>query len=237
MIEIGGTEGKIMLSVFGNEPVRLETAAGVEQFDLPNPPHIQQPLIQSIVDELHGHGRCPSTGVTAVRTSRVMDEVLAGYYGGREDAFWARPDGDYMIVPRSGQVFISKAADGILGPYRSMGPSVFPKGIPNLEDPVVFYSGGFYQIVVNSWSTAQGVPPGFPRRQEQLGQPRPCVRSDKGFLSLHRRHGQPLAQDGTSRRASGERTRDGDDVCRSRYPQGKATGQRRAWQQDHRRPV
>ena len=153
MIEISGTEGKITLSVFGNEPVRLETAAGVEQFDLPNPPHIQQPLIQSIVDQLHGQGECPSTGVTAARTSRVMDEVLAGYYGGREDAFWARPDGDYMIVPRSGQVFISKAADGILGPYRSMGPSVFPKGIPNLEDPVVFYSGGFYQIVVNSWST------------------------------------------------------------------------------------
>lgn len=64
-----------------------------------------------------------------------------------------RPDGGYMIVPRSGQVFISKAADGILGPYKSMGPSVFPQGIPDLEDPVVFYSGGLYQIVVNSWST------------------------------------------------------------------------------------
>ena len=64
-----------------------------------------------------------------------------------------RPDGDYMIVPRSGQVFISKAADGILGPYKSMGPSAFPKGIPNLEDPAIFYSGGLYHIVVNSWST------------------------------------------------------------------------------------
>jgi hypothetical protein len=62
-----------------------------------------------------------------------------------------RPDGDYMIVPRSGQVFISKAADGILGPYKPVG-SAFPKGIPNLEDPVVFYSGGLYHIVVNSWS-------------------------------------------------------------------------------------
>ena len=64
-----------------------------------------------------------------------------------------RPDGDYMIVASSGQVFISKAADGILGPYKSTGPSVFPKGIPDFEDPVVFYSGGLYQIVVNSWST------------------------------------------------------------------------------------
>lgn len=64
-----------------------------------------------------------------------------------------RPDGDYMIVPRSGKVFISKAADGILGPYTAQGPSVFPEGIPNLEDPVIFYSGGLYHIVVNSWST------------------------------------------------------------------------------------
>ena len=64
-----------------------------------------------------------------------------------------RPDGDYMIVPRSGEVFISKAVDGILGPYKSMGPSVYPKDIPNLEDPAVFYSGGLYHIVVNSWST------------------------------------------------------------------------------------
>ena len=64
----------------------------------------------------------------------------------------ARPDGDYMIVPRSGHVFISKAADGILGPYQDLGPS-FPRGIPNLEDPCVWYSGGLYQIVVNSWST------------------------------------------------------------------------------------
>ena len=63
-----------------------------------------------------------------------------------------RPDGDYMIVPRSGQVFISKAADGILGPYKATGPSAFPKGIPNLEDPCIFYSGGLYHIIVNSWS-------------------------------------------------------------------------------------
>ena len=64
-----------------------------------------------------------------------------------------RPDGDYMIVTRSGRVYISKAADGILGPYKSMGPSVFPKKfLQKLEDPVVFYSGDLYHIVVNSWS-------------------------------------------------------------------------------------
>ncbi len=63
-----------------------------------------------------------------------------------------RPDGDYMIVPRNGRIMISKASDGICGPYKIMGPS-YPRGIPNLEDPVVWYSGNLYHIVVNSWST------------------------------------------------------------------------------------
>ena len=35
-----------------------------------------------------------------------------------------RPDGDYMIMPRSGQILISK--DGILGPYKVQGPPVYP---------------------------------------------------------------------------------------------------------------
>ena len=64
-----------------------------------------------------------------------------------------RPDGDYMIVARSGVVWISKASDGILGPYVAVGASVFPSEIPALEDPAIFYSGGHYHIVVNSWTT------------------------------------------------------------------------------------
>jgi len=59
--------------------------------NLPNPPHVQQPLIQTIVDEMLGRGTCPSSGRSAARTAAVMDAVLEGYYGGREDAFWERP--------------------------------------------------------------------------------------------------------------------------------------------------
>jgi len=64
-----------------------------------------------------------------------------------------RPDGQYMIVQRSGQIMTSK---NIAGPYTINGPSIYPtvKGLPlkNLEDPVAWYSGGLYHIVVNSWS-------------------------------------------------------------------------------------
>ena len=65
-----------------------------------------------------------------------------------------RPDGDYMIVPRSGAVWISKG--GILGPYKIVNPRVYDQvvGLPlrNLEDPVIWFSGGLYHIVVNGWA-------------------------------------------------------------------------------------
>ncbi len=73
---IVGSKGRITYSSFDIVPVRLETAKGVEEFDLPRPEHVQQPLLQTVVDELLGRGRCPSTGVTAARTSRVMDEII-----------------------------------------------------------------------------------------------------------------------------------------------------------------
>ncbi len=63
----------------------------------------------------------------------------------------ARPDGNFEFVPRDGRIFFSDK--GILGPYKPQGNSVFPQGIPNLEDPCIWYSGGLYHIVVNSWST------------------------------------------------------------------------------------
>jgi len=91
LIEITGTDGRISLSTFGVEPVRLTLPAGEERFDLPNPEHVQQPLIQTIVDELLGEGTCPSTGESAARTARVMDTVLEAYYGGRGDDYWQRP--------------------------------------------------------------------------------------------------------------------------------------------------
>ena len=87
-----GTEGRLTFSLMGDEPLRLETAAGLQEFSRPNPPHVQQPLIQSVVDDLLGQGDCPSTGESARRTSRVMDTVLNGFYGGRQAEFWQRPE-------------------------------------------------------------------------------------------------------------------------------------------------
>ena len=91
-LEFVGTQGTLSLSVFGQEPLELVTASGRESLATPQPEHVHQPLVQSIVDELAGVGRCPSTGESAERASRVIDQVLESYYGGRADAFWARPE-------------------------------------------------------------------------------------------------------------------------------------------------
>jgi predicted dehydrogenase len=77
--EIVGARGKIAFSSFGAEPVVLTTSEGVAQFPIPYPSHVHQPLIQTIVDELNGVGRCPSTGITGARTTWVMDEMLKEY--------------------------------------------------------------------------------------------------------------------------------------------------------------
>jgi hypothetical protein len=63
-----------------------------------------------------------------------------------------RHDGRYMVVQRGGEIMIS---DNIIGPYEIQGPSIYPpiKGMiqDKLEDPIAWYSGGLYHIVVNSW--------------------------------------------------------------------------------------
>jgi len=74
--EIVGSRGRIAFSTFGTEPISLTTADGVARFAIEHPVHIQQPMIQTVVYELNGVGRCPSTGETAARTTWVMDEAL-----------------------------------------------------------------------------------------------------------------------------------------------------------------
>ena len=77
--EILGTRGRITFASFDEAPVLLQTDGETTEFTIPNPPHVQQPLIQTVVDQLNGVGRCPSTGETAARTTWVMDQILSPY--------------------------------------------------------------------------------------------------------------------------------------------------------------
>jgi hypothetical protein len=65
-----------------------------------------------------------------------------------------RPDGGFEMIGRSGVILIS--TNGILGPYTAQGRSIYAgvASLPkrNLEDPVIWYSGGLYHVTVNCWS-------------------------------------------------------------------------------------
>lgn len=78
--EIVGSQGKISYSTFDERPIVLTTAAGRQTFAYEYPPHIQQPLIQQVVNALNGVGHCDSTGETAARTTWVMEQMLQDYY-------------------------------------------------------------------------------------------------------------------------------------------------------------
>ncbi len=80
-IEFVGSRGKLSFSCFGTEPPLLTTPAGTQSVPVETPLHVQQPLIQTVVDELNGSGACPSTGISAARTTWVMDQVLQEYRG------------------------------------------------------------------------------------------------------------------------------------------------------------
>lgn len=82
-IEIIGDKGKIQMSCFIHGKVKVTTPDGVAEMRFNNPENISYNLVQQLVDELRGIGKCVSTGVSAARTSRVLDEMVKNYYSGK----------------------------------------------------------------------------------------------------------------------------------------------------------
>lgn len=75
-ISILGSKGHLVFNTFGSPlQIRITTSGGSELVETEHPDHIQQPLIQTIVDELRGIGTCPSTGVSGARTTKVMKKI------------------------------------------------------------------------------------------------------------------------------------------------------------------
>ncbi len=75
-IEIVGERGTLSFSCFDPSPVRLTGESGTEEFVLPWPEHVQEPLIRTVVGALRGEGECPSTAETGARTSRILESIL-----------------------------------------------------------------------------------------------------------------------------------------------------------------
>jgi predicted dehydrogenase len=80
ILEFYGEKGVIRTSTFSFEPIVVENEKGRQEFRNERPENVQYYLIEQIVNALSGKGSAVSTGVTAARTSWVMEEVVKEYY-------------------------------------------------------------------------------------------------------------------------------------------------------------
>lgn len=80
LIDITGDQGRITLSSFRHGEVIMENREGTHKFRFVNPENIQFHLISQVVAALRGEGHCVSTGESAARTSRILEETVREYY-------------------------------------------------------------------------------------------------------------------------------------------------------------
>ena len=76
MTTIIGSKGQITYSTFSDSRVWVDSEIiGKKEYQFTMPKHIQQPLIELVVQDIMGTGRCPSTGNTGARTNWVMEQM------------------------------------------------------------------------------------------------------------------------------------------------------------------
>ena len=73
--EITGSLGRIIFSFFDGYTITVEKGNSTQVYELPYPENVQQPLIDLIVQELTGTGKCPSTGISAARANFLLDQI------------------------------------------------------------------------------------------------------------------------------------------------------------------
>jgi len=75
-IEMIGEKGKITFSTFDLRPIIINSSEVSATYNIAHPENIQQFMINSVVDELLGRGKCASTGKSGAYTNWIMDKVL-----------------------------------------------------------------------------------------------------------------------------------------------------------------
>ena len=75
-VEITGSAGKIVFSIFEEQPLLLTTAEEQLAVDIRNPDPIQQFHVANMVEQLRGGAPHPSCGASAAQTAWMMDAIL-----------------------------------------------------------------------------------------------------------------------------------------------------------------
>lgn len=73
LCEIIGTEGKLTINFFGQQVIRLSNASGNEEIIIPNPQHIQQPMIEQVNNYFRGERDNPCTITQAKAVMQLID--------------------------------------------------------------------------------------------------------------------------------------------------------------------
>lgn len=75
-VEIYGSKGSIKFSVFDEKPLVICNAEDKREVFIKNPENVQQYHVQNIANQLFNGVPHPSTGISAIHTSWVMDKIL-----------------------------------------------------------------------------------------------------------------------------------------------------------------
>ncbi len=75
-IELIGDRGQLCFSVYTYDPIVLHNAQGRQEIVVPNPSHVQMPLIEQVVHHLQQQGSCSADSVSATSVNWVMDRIL-----------------------------------------------------------------------------------------------------------------------------------------------------------------
>lgn len=73
-VQIIGNEGRIEFSVYGNVLEVIKNGE-ISRTEFTHPKFIQQPMIYNVIASLQGKEQALSTGETAIRTTKIIDEI------------------------------------------------------------------------------------------------------------------------------------------------------------------
>lgn len=77
-VTLYGSEGDITFSVFDDVPIVISGKHTNKSLFIENPKSVQQYHVENMQKQLSGKGIHPSSGISALHTSWVMDEILTG---------------------------------------------------------------------------------------------------------------------------------------------------------------
>lgn len=76
IVEIYGSKGKIIFSIFEEAPISLINSRGEVKLEIENPKHIQQYHVENIRDHLLGIKEHPSLGKSGMQANWILEKVL-----------------------------------------------------------------------------------------------------------------------------------------------------------------